>query len=302
MTDFSVRSDSVNVEQLMERIRARIREKRGVDYTEQQIKELASVKLEKFLDPNLVRSDLVEHYRGRRPGGSIPPRPQTPPPLHPPIYAFDEETIYASSRGFAGKLIRLVRRILNPVLKLFFNPTPLVHVLHLQAAINAHHAQHYPPEVLHHELGYMRDRFRFRDDLDELNFEVLNNIVVEITRLSIEVRNVRMRVESFGGRLDFCERRMRALESVVQYKPESVPSETGAAQAAPEGPSAEGSGRARRRRRRGRARRGPGPAASTPSETSVATDSDLESSARPGPEASAESASGPGDGTDAADQ
>ena len=50
MPDFNVRSDSVNVEQIMEQIRARIREKRGVDYTEQQIRELAAVKLEKFLD------------------------------------------------------------------------------------------------------------------------------------------------------------------------------------------------------------------------------------------------------------
>jgi hypothetical protein len=40
MADFSVRSDSVNVEQIMEQIRARIREKRGVDYTEQQILDI----------------------------------------------------------------------------------------------------------------------------------------------------------------------------------------------------------------------------------------------------------------------
>ena len=63
MPDFNVRSDSVNVEQIMEQIRARIREKRGVDYTEQQIRELAAVKLERFLDPRGVRSDLVcPHY------------------------------------------------------------------------------------------------------------------------------------------------------------------------------------------------------------------------------------------------
>ena len=33
MPDFNVRSDSVNVEQIMEQIRVRIREKRGVDDT-----------------------------------------------------------------------------------------------------------------------------------------------------------------------------------------------------------------------------------------------------------------------------
>ncbi len=63
MPDFNVRADAVNVEQIMEQIRARIREKRGVDYTEEQIRELASVKLEKFLDPRGVRSDLLDQFK-----------------------------------------------------------------------------------------------------------------------------------------------------------------------------------------------------------------------------------------------
>ena len=66
MPDFNVRSDSVNVEQIMEQIRARIREKRGVDYTEEQLRELAAVKLEKFLDPRGLRSDLVDQFRRQR--------------------------------------------------------------------------------------------------------------------------------------------------------------------------------------------------------------------------------------------
>ena len=73
MPDFNVRSDSVNVEQIMEQIRARIREKRGVDYTEQQIRELAAVKLEKFLDPRGVRSDLLEQFQRAQPAYE-PPR------------------------------------------------------------------------------------------------------------------------------------------------------------------------------------------------------------------------------------
>ena len=51
MSDFTVRSDNVDVEQIMRQIRGRIRDKRGVDYTVEEIRELASVKLEKFLDP-----------------------------------------------------------------------------------------------------------------------------------------------------------------------------------------------------------------------------------------------------------
>ena len=49
----------------MRQIRSRIREKRGVDYTEDEIRELANVKLENFLDPQGVRSDLLEQFRKR---------------------------------------------------------------------------------------------------------------------------------------------------------------------------------------------------------------------------------------------
>src|SRR5690606_26113647 len=59
MAEFSIRSDSVDVEQIMKQIRGRIAEKRGVDYTEEQIRELANVRLEKFLDPKNLRSDLL---------------------------------------------------------------------------------------------------------------------------------------------------------------------------------------------------------------------------------------------------
>src|SRR6185295_4402624 len=103
MADFNVRSDSVNVEQIMEQIRARIRQKRGVDYTEQEIRELADVKLEKFLDPRGIRSDLLEQFKRNRPS------PQ--PPL-PPNYEFEEETLYESHRG----LVRFIRRCLRPLL------------------------------------------------------------------------------------------------------------------------------------------------------------------------------------------
>ena len=48
---------------------------------------------------------------------------------------------------------------------------------------------------------------------------MLHNLVVETTRLGIEVKNLKMRVESLASRLEFNERRARALESVVVYKP-----------------------------------------------------------------------------------
>src|SRR5690242_10171510 len=119
MAEFNVRSDSVNVEQIMEQIRARIREKRGVDYTEQQIRELASVKLEKFLDPRGLRSDLIEQFRRHQ--------PRYEPPVVP-TFTFEDTTMFETHRG----LLRFIRKLLNPVLKLFFNPNAIVHALHTQ--------------------------------------------------------------------------------------------------------------------------------------------------------------------------
>ncbi|HXW06346.1 MAG TPA: hypothetical protein VD833_14000 [Vicinamibacterales bacterium] len=220
MSDFSVRSDAVDVEQIMRQIRARIREKRGVDYTEEEIRELAGVKLEKFLDPRGVRSDLLEQYRRKRESATTARN-----------FAFEDTTIYASSRPF----LRFLRRLLNPVLKLFFNPNPVIEALHIQSKLNDSYNQ-----------------------AEALYYELLHNLVLETTRLGIEVKNLKMRVESMSSRLDFDERRARALEGVVQYRPGAVaplqPPVGGGPAAGPEGDATER--RTRRRRRRGRRRPG----------------------------------------------
>jgi len=193
--EFSIRSDSVDVDEIMTQIRARIRDKRGVDYTEEEIRQLASVKLETFLDPTRVRSDLIQHYQKNQASGGA--SALVPPPEN---YAFDDHLVYESARGVGGRLITSIRKLLNPLLKLFINPNPIIQVLHRQSAINA----------------YSREQF---DRTAALNYEVMHNLVVEITRLSIEVKNLKMRVESLSSRLDFSDRRARALESVVQYRP-----------------------------------------------------------------------------------
>ena len=253
MSEFNIRSESIDVEQLMEQIRARIREKRGVDYTEQQVRELAAAKLEQFLDPKNVRSDLLDHYRRRAaeaPGGvgGVPPRP--------PLFEFDGDTIYRSSRGVVGRVLYGIRRLLRPVLKLFFNPTPIVHALHTQQQINA-------------QIDWMMERseqiaakLKARAELDALTYELLNNLVVEMTRLSIDVKNHKMQVESIAGRLDFDERRARALESVVEYRSQIAPAGDGDG-AGDETAVAE---RRKRRRRRGRRRSAAKPAGASESE------------------------------------
>lgn len=192
MSDFSVRSDNVDVEQIMRQIRSRIREKRGVDYTEDEIRELANVKLEKFIDPKGVRSGLLEEYR----------RVSTPEAAAP-NYAFGEETLYETHRS----PIRWIRSLLRPLLKMLFNPNPLIQALHIQADLNQRNAE----------------RWAKREQLDSLHYEVIHNLVVEVTRNTLEVKSLKMRLESMASRLDFDERRARALEGVVQYRPGAVP-------------------------------------------------------------------------------
>jgi hypothetical protein len=234
MADINVRSDAVDVEQIMREIRARVREKRGVDYTEAEVQQLAKVKLQKFLDPRGVRSDLMDQFRTERPPA-------------PPNYEFDEDTLIGTHRG----PLKSLRRLLRPILKLFFNPDTITTALHIQSEVNT------------------QGERRLRNL--ELTYEILHNLTVEITRLGIEVQNLKMRMESLSSRLDFDERRARSLESVVQYRPpaerhgavnvapphapQGQPASAGLQDAAP-GTGESGGGERRRRRRRRRRRPG----------------------------------------------
>jgi hypothetical protein len=187
MSDINVRSESVDVEQIMRQIRARIREKRGADYTEAELQQLATVKLEKFLDPRGLRSDLVQHFRQKHVASPAPPN-----------YEFEAGTLYDTHRG----VLRMFRSLFKPLLKLFFNPDRITTALHLQAQINTQ----------------AEDRLRRLEEREMLSYELLHNMTLEITRLSIEVHNLKMRVESLSSRVDFDERRAKALEGVVQYR------------------------------------------------------------------------------------
>ncbi len=182
MADFNVRSDSVNVEHIMEQIRARIREKRGVDYTEAQIQELAAARLEQFIDPDKLRASLLQEFHRVRAEGDAPEVLSD---------VIDESVLFETHRPW----LRGLRALLRPILKLFLNTKAL-------AALSARAKA---------ELS--------RRSRDQLTFEVIHNMVIEMTRLGVEVKNLTMRVESMQSRLEFNERRARALEGVVVYKP-----------------------------------------------------------------------------------
>jgi hypothetical protein len=204
MSEFTIRSDSVDVEEIMRRVRARVAEKQGAPYTEQDVQQMAAARLETFFDPQKVRSDLIEEIRR----------------VHmDPNAELGDETLFGSSKPW----LRRIRRLLRPVLKLFINTTPLVHASMVRNG--------------------------------DLFAELVHNLVVETTRLNLELKSLKMRVESLASRLDFDERRARALEGVVQYRPADEPA-AALGEDEDEGDAAAQNRPRRRRRRRGR--RGPG--------------------------------------------
>jgi len=263
MADSNVRSNPVNVEQIMEQIRGRIRDQRGVEYTEQQIQDVAAAQLEKFLDPKKVRSNLLEEFRRIRAAGlSSESAPA----------AVDDAAVFQAESGW----LRAVRAILRPFTRLLLNTRALATVL------------------------TQTQSEKSRRTRDQLLFELIHNLVVETARLNIEVKNLKMKNESLAGRVEFNERRVRTLEGSATSqpsRPEPAPERPPASSAAgsfgtapsqqepqqdrthPQTPGIPGdaSGQRRRRRRR-RGRRGGGAAPGQGAASGPARDQGPESS------------------------
>ena len=243
--------DQVDVEQIMRDIRGRIRQRQGIDLSDRQIQDLAARRLESILDPHAMNPSLLDALR--RTASVAPPRSAREKSAEP-AFTFEASTIYDSHRG----ALRLIRRLLNPLLKLFFNPTPLIHALHLQARLNVEAAER------------DADRDQRQAEWNALHFEILQRLVTEVSRVSLEFKPLAMHVESLDTKVDFNERRVRDVEgSVHRLRPQGRPAEPaaaapamgsdtaiakGATEAAAvrvEGQPSDGTKR-RRRRRRGR--------------------------------------------------
>ncbi len=170
---FEIKSDGVDVAALMEAIRKRIEEKKKGLYTDEEIREIAEHRLDGVLDAHDFNPDLVKDFR------ADPKRWN---------FLFDPETIYRSSRGPVGRLLELARRVLRPVQKLFWNPTPMIYALSRQS------------------------------DLNNYYVHLLHNLSLELTRLNLEVQELKNRNLQLQGRLEMLTRREKTLESMVVYR------------------------------------------------------------------------------------
>jgi len=169
MSTFSAKGSDIDVEAIMANIRKKIEEKRKGLYTEEEVREIAEMRLDAVLDSNEFNSDFVAAFRARDDQWN---------------YTFTPETIYESSRGGGGGLIRTLRGLLNPVLKLFFNPNPMISALSRQADLNRYY-------VL-----------------------MLHNMTTEMTRLNLELTNLKARLRTLGVRVDFQTKREKTFEKL----------------------------------------------------------------------------------------
>ena len=174
MSTFSVKGTDVDVESIMSTIRKRVEEKRKGLYTEGEIREIAEMKLDSVLDASEFNSDFVTSFRDRDDQWN---------------YSFGPDTIYASSRGGAGSLIRLARKLLHPFLKLLFNPNPIISALSRQSDLNRYYVS------------------------------LLHNMAVEMTKMNMEVTNLKARLRSMGIRVEVQNRREKVHEDMTTSRP-----------------------------------------------------------------------------------
>jgi hypothetical protein len=176
MSTFSAKGTDIDVESIMADIRKKIGEKRKGLYTEEEVREIAEMKLDAVLDASEFNSDFVTAFRERDAQWN---------------FSFGPETIYASSRGVSGSLIRMARKLLNPILKLLFNPNPLISALSRQSDLNRYYVQ------------------------------LLHNMALEMTKMNLEMTHLKARLRSTGIRIDVQSRREKVLEEMTTSRDRS---------------------------------------------------------------------------------
>jgi len=87
-----------------------------------------------------------------------------------------------------GQVLALIRSLLKPIQKLFWNPNPMISALSRQS------------------------------DLNNYYVHLLHNLAVEITKLNLEVQDLKNRNLQLQGKVEFQGRREKTLEEMVVYR------------------------------------------------------------------------------------
>ncbi|HXY39976.1 MAG TPA: hypothetical protein VEQ10_09910 [Vicinamibacteria bacterium] len=169
---FEVKADGLDVQRLLADVYKRIAERKQGLYTDEELRYIAERPLLAVLTAQELRPELLLEFRARDSQWN---------------FSFGREEIYRSSRG---GLLPAVRRLLRPVQKLFWNPTPMISALSRQS------------------------------DLNRFYVHLLHNLVLELSRLNLELTEEKSRNLHLLGRLEALERREKTLEQMVVYREE----------------------------------------------------------------------------------
>jgi hypothetical protein len=184
---FEIEAEGLDVARLLADVHRRIEERRKSGlYTDEELRYIAERPLEPVLRARDVSAALLSEFRALDGQWN---------------YSFDPETIYRTSRG---GFLAAARRLLRPVQKLFWNPTPMIAALSRQA------------------------------DLNRFSAHLLHNLVLELTRLELELAELKNRNLQLAGRVELMARRSKALEELLTERDAAAPSATGAGGREPE--------------------------------------------------------------------
>jgi hypothetical protein len=175
--------DHVDVEQIMREIRARIAKGSGLDISNQQIQELAARRLEAILDPRTIKPALLEQLRRGAVAADLPAA------VAPASLEVKEESL---SESFIRRLFKPLSATLAPILQAFKT----------QDTINQ--------EAAAREAAANRRQAEW----NALQFELLQRMVTETARVSVEMQSLALRIESLAGKVDFNDRRVRTMETM----------------------------------------------------------------------------------------
>jgi hypothetical protein len=171
---FEIKAEGIDVQKLLAGVHAQIAERRAKGlYTDDELRYIAERPLESVPTGSELRADLFDEFKARDEQWN---------------YSFAPDAIFRSSRGLAGRLLGAARRVLRPVQKLFWNPTPMIAALSRQS------------------------------DLNRFSVHLLHNLVLELSRMSLEVQELRNRNLQLTARLEALERREKTLESMVAFR------------------------------------------------------------------------------------